>query len=185
MGQPQVALVIPSASLRLPLTSTLAIMTIQSADFAVSVSATDFVAWKGEGDADYIGNPFLVQVLNLLTIPADPAALYEKYFELPVVGNGDVLFYKSTFNGESIFAVNMYRDMYDQLDILTFGVRTKKNAMGVRVALRAFFDSAQYQVHYEEGGILSSVSSLIDSYSYPKTLAQGGYVQRMVVVHNG
>lgn len=160
-------------------------MTIQSADFAVSVSATDFVAWKGEGDADYIGNPFLVQVLSLLTIPADPATLYEKYFELPVVGNGDVLFYKSTFNGESIFAVNMYRDVYDQLDILTFGIRTRKNAIGVRVSLRAFFDSAQYQVHYEEGGILSSVSSLIDSHSYPKTLAQRGYVQRMVVMLDG
>lgn len=160
-------------------------MTIQSSDFAVSVSATDFVAWKGEGDTDYIGNPFLVQVLNLLMIPADPAALYEKYFELPVVGNGDVLFYRNTFNGESIFAVNMYRDVYDQLDILTFGIRTKKNAMGVRVALRAFFDSAEYQVRYEEGGILSSVSSLIDSNSCPKTIVQGGYLQHMVVMLNG
>ena len=117
-------------------------MTIQSADFAVAVSASDFIAWKGKGVSDYIGNPFLIQVLDLLTIPADPAYFYEKYFELQAVGNGDVLFYKSTFNGESIFAVNMYRDPYDQLDTVMLGIRTKKNAMGVRVALRAFFDSA-------------------------------------------
>ena len=160
-------------------------MTIQSTDFSISVSASDFVAWKGEGDNDYIGNPFLVQALSLLAIPEDPTALYEKYFELSVVGKGDVLFYKSTSNGESIFAIDMYRDVYEQLDILTFGIRTKKNSSGVRVALRAFFDSAQYPIHYEEGLILNSVSSLIDSKSYPKTIEQGkGYVQNMVVVRN-
>ncbi len=160
-------------------------MAIQSTDFAVSVSATDFVAWKGEGDTDYIAEPFLVQVLSLLTIPVDPAVLYARYFESPVVGSGDVLYFRSTLNGESIFALDMYRDVHDQLDIVTFGIRTKKNAPGVRVALRAFFDSAEYQVRYEEGGILSSVSSLVDRSSYPRALPNGGYVQRMVVMHDG
>jgi hypothetical protein len=160
-------------------------MNIQSADFSVAVSISDFVAWTGEGDADYIGNPFLVQVLNLLAIPVDPPTFYEKYFEFPIVGRGDVLYFRSTINGESVFAVNLYRDVYEQLDIVTFGIRTKKNALGVRVALRAFFDSARYQIRYEEGEILNSVSSLIDIQAYPRTLSQTNHIQHLVVMQDG
>jgi hypothetical protein len=160
-------------------------MSIQSADFTVSISASDLVSWKGQSEADYIGNPFLIHALNCLHIPADPAILYEKYFELPIVGTGDVLLYESNLNGQSIFAINMYRDIYDQLDIVTFGIRTKKNALPVRVALRAFFDSAEYQVHYEEGGILNSVSLLIDTHRYPKVIEQSDYNQRLIVMFNG
>ena len=158
-------------------------MTTPTTDFAVSVSAIDLVSWNGEGDTDYIGNPLLAHALNLLAIPENPEVLYEKYFELPEAGKGDVLFYRSTFNGESIFAIDMYHDVHDQQEIITFGVRTRKNISGVRVALRAFFDSAQYPTHYEEGEILSSVSSLIDSHSYPRRIGQGrNYMQQMVIV---
>lgn len=157
---------------------------IQSADFSISVSASDFVAWVGNGKTDYIGNPFLVQALSLLSIPIDPSAFYREYFDSNEVGSGGVLFYRSTQNGESICAVDLYRDIHDQLDIVTFGIRTAKNAAGVRVVLRSFFDSAEYQIRYEEGGVLSSVATLIDRRAYPRKLPQNGYMQCLVVKHD-
>ncbi len=88
-------------------------------------------------------------------------------------------------NGENVFAINLFRDLYDQLDVISFGIRTKKNAGAVRIALRAFFDSAKYQVHYEEGSILNSVSSLLDVKTYPRTIEQNGYHQNLVNMRDG
>lgn len=160
-------------------------MPIQSADFSVAVSVSDLVAWKGEADTDCVANPFLVQALDLLAIRIDPSLIYFRYFDEIAVGTGDIYVYGEEMNGESIFAINLFRDIYDQLDIISFGIRTKKNVAAVRVALRAFFDSAQCQVHYEEGGILNTVSALLDTKTYPRTIEQNGYHQNLVDMRNG
>ncbi|WP_227818088.1 hypothetical protein [Nitrogeniibacter aestuarii] len=160
-------------------------MSVQSADFSVAVSASDLVAWKGEGDTDCVANPLLVHILDLLAIRADPSRIYRKYFDEIAVGAGDVYLYREEVNGENVFAINLFRDLYDQLDVISFGIRTKKNAGAVRIALRAFFDSAKYQVHYEEGSILNSVSSLLDVKTYPRTIEQNGYHQNLVNMRDG
>lgn len=141
--------------------------------------------WKGEADTDFVANPLLVHVLDLLAVRVDPSRIYRKYFDEIAVGAGDVYLHREEANGENVFAINLFRDLYDQLDIISFGIRTKKNAVAVRVALRAFFDSAQYQVHYEEGGILHSVSSLLDVKAYPRTIEQNGYQQNLFNMRDG
>lgn len=157
-------------------------MSINPKDFYIAVSISDLVMWKGDEDVDCVGNPFFIQALNILEIHLDPVQFYFQYVEELAIGTGDVYLYKQDLNGESIFAINLFKDVYDQLDIISFGIRTKKNALDVRVALRAFFDSATYQVQYEEGNRLVSVSSLMDESKYPRKIDQNSYVQNLVKI---
>ena len=159
-------------------------MSLQSSDFYVAVSMTDLFVWNGEGEHDFVGNPFLILVFNLLEIHFDLTSLYSIYFTETPIGTGDVYLYKESMNGEGIFAIDLFRDIYDQLDIIRFAIRTKKNASAVRIALQNFFASSKYQMRYEEGNILASVSSLIKESNYPKIIQQNGYTQKLVCMQS-
>lgn len=157
---------------------------IHTTDFCLAVSITDLLTWRGDGDRDFSENPALKAVLKALGITLDLQTLYAAYFEQTTVGSGDVHVYRSTKDSKNVFAVDLYRDSFDQMDLVTLAVECDEHCLPVvRSQLRAFFDAASCQVHYEEASYSARLRRMIDPKTYPVTMKDSGYAQRMYEVH--
>lgn len=95
---------------------------IPARDFCIAVSMSDFVTWFGDGDHDFVENAALKAALNALGVTVDLRALHVAYFERTPVGTGDVYVYQPSKNSKNVFALNLYRDLTDQMDIVSFGI---------------------------------------------------------------
>lgn len=154
--------------------------TIRARDFCLTVSMVDFVAWFGDGDNDFSENEALRVVLNTLGVTVDLRALYAAYFERTSVGSGDVYVYRPDKGSKNVFAVDLYRGLTDQMDIVSFAVGCDEHCFPViRSQLRSFFDEASCQVHYEEASNLSRLWRMIDPRSYPILIEESGYEQQL------
>ncbi|EWS65090.1 hypothetical protein Y695_01659 [Hydrogenophaga sp. T4] len=151
---------------------------IPARDFCIAVSMSDFVTWFGDGDHNFVENAALKAALNALGVTVDLRALHVAYFERTPVGTGDVYVYQPSKNSKNVFALNLYRDLTDQMDIVSFGIGCDEHCLSVvREKLRAFFDTASCQVHYEEASYSSDFRSMIDTQRYPVIIEDSGYQQ--------
>ncbi len=140
----------------------------------------DFVTWFGDGDDDFSENAVLKTALSALGVTVDLRALYVSYFERTSVGTGDVYAYQPTEKSKSIFAVDLYRGLTDQMDIVSFAVGCDEHCLPVvRDKLRSFFDGASCQVHYEEANYLPRFRRMIDAKTYPLIIEESGYKQQL------
>ena len=157
---------------------------IQARDFCLAVSITDLLAWRGDGDSAPSEHKALKNVLNALGVPVDLRALYAAYVDQTTVGSGDVQVYRPTKDSKNVFAVDLYRDSSDQMDLVTLAVGCDAHCLPVvRSQLRAFFDAASCQVHYEEASFSARLRRMIDPKTYPVTMEDSGYAQQMHEVH--
>ncbi|TLN00171.1 hypothetical protein FDZ73_20235 [bacterium] len=153
--------------------------TIPARDFCLAVSMSDLVTWFGDGDDDFSENEALKAALSALGVTVDLRALYVSYFERTSVGTGDVHVYQPAENSKNVFAVDLYRDLTDQMDIVSFAVGCDEHCLPiVRDKLRSFFDGASCQVHYEEANYLPRLRSMIDAETYPFIIDESGYKQQ-------
>lgn len=151
---------------------------IPARDFCLAVSMSDFVTWFGSGDSDFAENAMLQAALNALGATVDLRTLYVAYFEQTPVGTGDVYVYQPSKDSKNVFALDLYRGLTDQMDIVSFAVGCDEDCHPVvREKLRAFFDGASCQVHYEEASYSSRLRSMIDAKTYPVTVGDSGYQQ--------
>lgn len=158
--------------------------TIPARDFSLAVSMSDFVVWLGDGDNDFSENEALRAVLKGLGITVDLRVLHATYFHSTLVGSGNVYVYRSDKNSKNVFAIDLYRDLTDQMDIVSFAVGCDEHCLSVvRSNLRKFFDEASCQVHYEEASYSSRLRHMIDPTSYPVIIEESGYVQQMHDLH--
>ncbi|MCY7297072.1 hypothetical protein [Alteromonas sp. a30] len=158
------------------------IMSHKCKDFLIEISASGLVNWTGEEDENCIANPYLVLALNLLDITIDPVNLYDRFFSNTKCGRGDVYLYQNHHKVPSYFAIDMYRGLTDQLDVIQIAIRAETNSSQVKVALRGFIDTVENQFCYEESSISSRVNELIDLNSYPKEIEESGYKQHICEV---
>lgn len=85
---------------------------------------------------------------------------------------------------QNVFAVYLYRDPTDQMDIVTLAVGCEAYGLPiVRTQLRAFFDAASCQVHYEEASYSARLRRMTDPRTYPVIMEDSGYAQQMHEVH--
>jgi hypothetical protein len=147
-------------------------------DFYLVVSMSDFVTWFGDGDGEFSANEALKSVLNALGIAVDLRALYVTYFEQTPIGTGDVFVYRTNKESKRLFALSHYRELTDQMDLVSFAVSCDEHCLSVvRGWLRTFFDGASCQVHYEEASYSSDLRRMIDQKSYPAIIEESGYMQ--------
>jgi hypothetical protein len=157
---------------------------IKARDFCLAVSVTDLLTWEGSGDGDPSENEALKTVLKALGITVELRAVYADYFDQTTVGSGDVHVYRPTKDSKNVFAVDLYRDSFDQMDLVTLAVGCDAHCLPVvRSQLRAFFDAASCQVHYEEASYSARLRRMIDPKTYPVTMEDSGYAQQMHEVH--
>ncbi len=150
-------------------------------DFRLAISASDLVNWTGPRDEDCIGNPYLVNALNLIDIAIDPVALFDKFHLNGQSGIGDVHLYHNHKKSPSYFVIDMYRGLDDQHDVIQIGVRAEDNPQQVKIALRSFIDTVGGQYLYEEANTLHKLNDLLDVDSYPKEINESGYKQRIFI----
>lgn len=151
---------------------------ISARDFNLAVSMNDLVTWFGDGDRDFVENESLRSAVSALHISVDLRALYVTYFENTPIGTGDVYVYRPEKGRKNVFAMDMYRDLTDQMDIVSFAISCEEHCLPtVRHALRNFFDQASCQVHYEEASYSSRLRSMIDQKCYPRVIKESGYQQ--------
>jgi hypothetical protein len=165
--------------------NSLAIMTaIRAREFRLGVSMVDLVTWLGDGDNDIYENENLKIVLDTLGIAVDLRALYAAYFEKTSIGSGDVYAFRPNKESKNVFAVDMYRGLTDQMDIVSLAVGCEEQCLSiVRRELRSFFDSASCQVHYEEASYSAYLHSMLDQSTYPVIIEESGYEQKLHEAH--
>jgi hypothetical protein len=150
-------------------------------EFYLYVSISDFVTWFGEGDNDFSANEALQAVLDALGVTVDLCAWHNIFFE-QAPDTGDVYLYKPSPESENVFALDMFRDATDQMDLVSVGVSCDKHCLPIiREKLRAFFEGASCQVHYQEANCSLDFRRLIDPKNYPRTL--GDYQQNLHVAY--
>jgi hypothetical protein len=158
-------------------------MSIQSLDFLMIVSASDLVQWPSKG-APESANPRFADVAKALGVKVDAVALCRMYFEQLQPTEGDVYLHVNSATG-ALLAVDLYKDPTDQLDLITVCCRMRSASVAVRHSFRAFFDSVEHQLMYEEGRWIKAVDERIDQAAYPRSVSGSSYSQKLVVVPQG
>lgn len=153
-------------------------------DFYITVSMADLVTWFGEDEESFSGNEFLQISLQSLGLNVDLKMLYLRYFDEISVGTGDVYIYAPAKHGKVFFALNLYRGLTDQMDVISLGFCcTKDDVKIVRESLRSFFDMASCQVHYEESSYSVGLRNMIDANMYPLIIDESGYQQKIFHIY--
>lgn len=152
----------------------------EALEFYGCVSMPDFTI----GEYDYATNPFLQEILDEFGIDLDLKDLHDRYFDDIKIGHGDVFLYSNQRSMENIFVIDLFRDVYDQHDMIAFGIRCEKGLHPfVRKRVLRFFDSASCQFSLEESVHSQKLRRMIDKGNYPKAIdypeANRSYVQQL------
>ena len=146
-------------------------------EFDICVSMSDLVSWVGD---EHSPNAELEAALSAARIELDIAKLYDHYFEDIPIGAGDVHVYSSAVS-ESLLVIDLYRDMTDQLDLITASLRIDKTQLNLSIPLlRQFFDTAECQVLFSQSTHSKQLHSLIDESRYPLPINESGYRQQII-----
>lgn len=146
-------------------------------EFDICVSMPDFVEWVED---QHTPNADLEAALNAMGIALDITELYNTYFDDTTVGEGDLHLYASAEN-ESFLVINLYRDLDDQLDIVTASLKVEPCLLPLALPhLRRFFDAAECQVAFRQSSHSQQLRSLIDDSRYPTLMEESGYRQRLI-----
>lgn len=155
---------------------------IETRQFYLAISMSDLVQWHGEDDDDFEAKREIQSVIELLGLEVNIKQLYRKYFHETDIGQGDVYAFLNTHTPENLLAIDTYRELTDQLDIISiFASASPRLVSIVKSKLRELFDSASCQVVYEETNGLAKLQQLLNNNTYPLTLAESGYRQNLIV----
>jgi len=159
---------------------------IETHQFHLAVSMSDLVHWHGSGDDDFEANREIQSAIELLGLDADINQLYEKYFYQIEIGQGDVYAFLNRNEPKNLFVIDMYRELTDQLDIVSIFVGASPElASIVKAKLRNLFDSASCQVAYEEANSLPGLQQVLNNNKYPYAIEENGYMQNLIVQQCG
>ncbi|EKE75247.1 hypothetical protein B3C1_08221 [Gallaecimonas xiamenensis 3-C-1] len=155
---------------------------IEAHQFYLAVSMSDLVNWHGNRDDDFEANKEIQSAVELLGLEVDVKLLHNEYFNKIKVGQGDIYLFVSRCSPDNLFAIDMYRGLTDQLDIVTIFFRaTPDLATAVKEKLRYFFDSASCQIAYEEANYLPRLQQLLNESRYPFLIEESNYQQILTV----
>jgi len=154
---------------------------IYAKEFDICVSMSDLVTWEGEFKTP---NADLQAVFTTLGIPADILELHESYFAHLYNGYGDVHVYHAENNGSSILAIDMYRELTDQIDLTLLSLRIESPEFdSVLAHLRSFFDSACCQVAFEQVSHSRRLRNMLDESRYPRRVEKNHDYMQQHFVH--
>lgn len=146
-------------------------------EFDICVSMSDLVSWVED---EHSPNSDLEAALSAAGIDLDIVKLYDDYFECTPIGAGDVHVY-SSFANESFMVIDLYRDLTDQLDLITVSLKIGKPLTHlVLPLLRRFFDAADCQVLFSQSTHSQRLRSLTDESRYPLPMGENGYRQQII-----
>lgn len=146
-------------------------------EFDICVSMSDLVSWTED---EHSPNADLAAALRAAGIELDIAKLYDCYFESTPMGAGDVHVYSCAVN-ESLLVIDLYRDLTEQLDLITASLRIDKARLNLTLPpLRRFFDAAECQVLFSQSSHSQRLRSLLDESRYPLLVEENEYRQQII-----
>lgn len=146
-------------------------------EFDICISMADLVSWVED---EHSPNSDLEAALSAAGIDLDIAKLYDDYFECTPIGAGDVHVY-SSFENESFMVIDLYRDLTDQLDLITVSLKIDKPLTHlVLPLLRRFFDAAECQILFSQSTHSQRLRSLTNESRYPLPMGENGYRQQII-----
>ncbi|PVZ85491.1 hypothetical protein C9426_19660 [Serratia sp. S1B] len=156
---------------------------IPSTVFTVCVSITDWTCCPDEYGPFFL-NTDLKAALEALHINLNLCDLCDYYFDEIAVGTGDILVFKSSQLTDTYFIADLYREITDQLDMVTFYVNCPHQETYERVQpyLRSFFDHASYQFSYEESCASMVVNNIVKNKSGDvyRVIKEAHYRQKVI-----
>jgi hypothetical protein len=154
---------------------------VVATEFFMAVSMSDLMRWdEDDGNACEPASS-LLNALNEAELTVDLRNLYFRYFDEIPLGRGDVYVYQSSKSVESSFAIDLYREFTDQLDVVTFGMTCSRlQAPAVAAHLHAFFRQASVQISFEHSSHCMALRKLIDPKQFPLMVQESGYVQKLI-----
>ncbi|WMT13691.1 hypothetical protein [Serratia fonticola] len=151
--------------------------------FTVCVSMSDWTCCPDE-HGSLFPNADLKAALEAMYISLNLCDLCDYYFDEIAVGTGDILVFTSSRFTETYFIADLYREMTDQLDTVTFYISCPHHEVfeQVKPYLRRFFDQANYQFAYEENSASMTVGGIIESQSGDTycVIEETGYQQKVI-----
>ena len=154
---------------------------VVATEFHIIVSMSDLMRWKDENNDVYEPAPSLLNALKEAELTVNLRELYCRYFDDVQVGRGDTYLYPSFESVESLFVIDMYRELSDQLDIVSFGMTcSRSKAPAVATHLHAFFREASVQASFEHSRHCVRLRKLIDPTQYPLIVQESGHVQKLI-----
>jgi hypothetical protein len=154
---------------------------VVATEFLITVSMSDLIRWKDESNGVCEPAPSLLDALKEAALTVALRDLYFRYFDEIQVGRGDTYLYSSSKNVESLFAIDLYRELTDQLDLVSFGMTcSRSKASAVATHLHAFFRQASVQVSFEHSSHCVRLRKLIDPTQYPLVVQESGHIQKLI-----
>lgn len=161
---------------------------IPTTAFTICVSITDWTCCPDEY-GPFLPNANLKTALEAMHINLNLCGLCDYYFDEIAVGTGDILVFTSSRFTETYFIADLYREMTDQLDIVTFYVSCPHQEVfeQVKPYLRSFFDQASCQISYEESNISMTAGSIYECRSDDthRVIKETGYRQKVTFQSGG
>lgn len=150
-------------------------------EFFVTVSMPDLMRWQDKNDDACEPAPPLQAAIREAGLAVDLNDLYFRFFDQIQVGHGDVYVYLSDKSSESLFVIDLYRDLTDQLDLISFGIRCdRQKAFIVAENLNTFFKEASIQISFERSSHCVKLHKLIDPRRYPSYIQKSDYSQKLI-----
>jgi len=139
-------------------------MNVTATEFDVCVSISDFVVYTDPNSGIFVPQPSLLTVFDELGLVVSPQDLYERYFANEKLGAGSVEIYRSAKHAGAVAAFDLYRDKFEQLDLVAFSVACGTEALpAVASNLRAFFDCASCQIALQQVNHSERLRKLLDA----------------------
>lgn len=146
-------------------------------EFDICVSISDLVSWMED---EHAANADLASALSIAGLDLDLTKLYDCYVEGTPIGAGDVYVYSSAVS-KSLLAINLYRGLTDQLDLITASLRVDPNLIELLLPqLRRFFDAAECQVLFNQSSHSMQLRSMLDKSRYPLLVDESEYRQQLI-----
>jgi len=151
--------------------------------FTVCVSMSDWTYCPDEF-GPFFPNADLKAALEAMNINLNLCDLCDYYFDDIAVGTGDILVFKSSQLTDTYFIANLYREMTDQVDNVTFYIKCPHRVVieQIKHYLRRFFDKADYQIAYKENCASMAVNNILESKSgrVYRVIEETGYTQKVI-----
>ncbi|MCM3783502.1 hypothetical protein M3231_10990 [Neobacillus mesonae] len=119
--------------------------------FLMTISISDLVEFEDDFiDACYEKESFK-QLRESVDVSIPTVKMYEEYLEAPV-DSGDVYLYASKEESLNYILLDLYRDPYDQLDLIRLGISTiEEKYKRVKELARRVYDQSGLNINYLEG----------------------------------
>lgn len=154
-------------------------MKLSANEVLIQVSVWDLVQHVNER---CLPHSTLLEILRQLGLDIDLVKICNRYIDETLLGEGDVLIFKSAANPGSTVIFDLFRDPCDQLDLIIVGILCPEdNQASICKLLINFFIECRAQVYFSISVGNAKLRELADPSSYPRSRPETAYVQKAII----